>query len=342
MKREFLMLAQKYDRIKHRHSNYYWSIKLDGMRAFWDGGMTRGQTVPWCSGTMTGLYSRYMKPIFAPDYWLDQLPHIPLDGELRIDPGKFQRVMSICRRHRPLPQWKEVKFMIIDQPGLDTVFDFGLFKSTHMTCLFDHVLRKYLKDLAKERFVPWEKSIPFNPSIGFPYDLSICPNVELVEQQRWTPEDEKEILNSILADGHEGIVLRRASSIWTPARTKDLLKIKPWNDSEGTVIGCTFGRETDKDSKLRGLMGALLISWNDKEFLLSGFTEHERTLIAEGGKTEQDKLENAHDYAYYHPGEKAPKDITPLHFPIGSQVTFKYRELSNDGVPKEARYWRKR
>jgi len=29
-------------------------------------------------------------------------------------------------------------------------------------------------------------------------------------------------------------------------------------------------------------------------------------------------------------------------FKRGQQVTFKYRELSDDGIPKEARYWRPR
>ena len=36
-----------------------------------------------------------------------------------------------------------------------------------------------------------------------------------------------------------------------------------------------------------------------------------------------------------------PDWITNHTFPRG-QVTFRYRELSDDGVPKEARYWRTR
>ena len=30
------------------------------------------------------------------------------------------------------------------------------------------------------------------------------------------------------------------------------------------------------------------------------------------------------------------------HFKRGQTVTFKYRELTSDGIPKEARYWRRR
>ena len=29
-------------------------------------------------------------------------------------------------------------------------------------------------------------------------------------------------------------------------------------------------------------------------------------------------------------------------FKVGQTVTFKYRELTDDGIPKEARYWRRR
>ena len=29
-------------------------------------------------------------------------------------------------------------------------------------------------------------------------------------------------------------------------------------------------------------------------------------------------------------------------FKRGQTVTFKYRELTDDGIPKEARYWRRR
>jgi hypothetical protein len=36
-----------------------------------------------------------------------------------------------------------------------------------------------------------------------------------------------------------------------------------------------------------------------------------------------------------------PEDFQGKHFKVGDVVTFKYRELSDDGIPKEARYWRR-
>jgi DNA ligase 1 len=338
MKREFMMLAQKYDPSKH-YGSFTWSVKLDGMRCFWDGGITRGQPIPWEPGLIgTGLYSRYMKPIFAPDPWLNQLPNIPLDGELWIGPGQFQEVMSICRCKIPDARWKKIKFNVIDYPGLDTIFKHGQFSSTITTVLFDEKLRRQLQTFARLLCIPWEKSKPFDPNfIGFDTSAgSNRPNVAIVEQHEWNPSDREEILNSLIEQGHEGIVLRKIGSLWLPERSHSLLKIKPWNDAEGIVIGCKYGRITEKGSKLLGKMGALIVKWQDKEFQLSGFTDLERTLMSTIGPEYAEKV------AREHPGMEASDEIEPVEFPYGSKVTFKYRELSDDGIPKEARYWRKR
>ncbi|HMA79100.1 MAG TPA: hypothetical protein VKP88_08340, partial [Candidatus Paceibacterota bacterium] len=99
LRREFLMLADTYKADKHEAIGMIGSEKLDGMRALWDGGVSRGdatENVPWASVTnpktgekkakikpiATGLWSRYGSPINAPDWFLDQLPTVPLDGEL--------------------------------------------------------------------------------------------------------------------------------------------------------------------------------------------------------------------------------------------------------------------
>src|SRR5205809_6855024 len=96
---EFLMLAHKYvpERDSERIKGWYCSQKLDGVRAMWDGGVSRGllaSEVPWANvekdyryieeNRATGLWSRLGKVIHAPDWFLDQLPLYPMDGELWI------------------------------------------------------------------------------------------------------------------------------------------------------------------------------------------------------------------------------------------------------------------
>jgi ATP-dependent DNA ligase len=67
-----------------------------------------------------------------------------------------------------------------------------------------------------------------------------------------------ERLTEVLAGGGEGLIIRRANSLWLPERSHDVLKYKPDNDAEGVVTGYIWGRRTDKGSKLLGLMGALI------------------------------------------------------------------------------------
>src|SRR5690348_4396294 len=109
MKREFLMLAHKYQP-KIDICGWYCSEKLDGIRAFWDGGISRGlpcREVPYANVTKhnrylneqiaTGLWTRYGQAIQAPAWFLDKLPPVMMDGECWSGYGKFERTMSITR-----------------------------------------------------------------------------------------------------------------------------------------------------------------------------------------------------------------------------------------------------
>jgi len=52
--------------------------------------------------------------------------------------------------------------------------------------------------------------------------------------------------------------------------------------------------------------------------------------------------DRAFDYAAAHPGEVLPDWCDGKHLKQRQTITFKFRELSDDGVPKEARFWRRR
>ena len=166
-------------------------------------------------------------------------------------------------------------------------------------------------------------------------------NLKIVEQKRLshsTMEAHKQIddyLDEIVGRGGEGIMLRKHSSIWTASRTHDLLKYKAIHDDEAIVKSYIWGRETDKGSKLLGLMGALVTNYKGKRLELSGFSDDERKMYYIG-KSDEDLNER-----FRNPGKEVSESWTNHSFPRGSIITFKYRELSDGGVPKEARYWRK-
>ena len=77
-------------------------------RAYWDG---------------TSLISRLGNRFHAPDWFLEGLPEIPLDGELWIGRKAFQRTVGIVRRQDKTDLWKEVRYVAFDAPGVDAAFE---------------------------------------------------------------------------------------------------------------------------------------------------------------------------------------------------------------------------
>jgi DNA ligase-1 len=95
-----LMLAQPYSE-KRNISNWFWSEKLDGVRAELRDGH---------------LISRNNKPIIAPDWWLKNLPkNLNLDGELFCGRGMFQKLVSFVRKKIPIDhEWEQVNYLVFD------------------------------------------------------------------------------------------------------------------------------------------------------------------------------------------------------------------------------------
>ncbi|MBS1227034.1 MAG: dependent ligase [Proteobacteria bacterium] len=112
-------------------------------------------------------------------------------------------------------------------------------------------------------------------------------------------------LDEILKLGGEGLMLHRADALYTTGRSDVLLKMKLWHDAEAMVVGYQPGR-----GKYAGMLGALRVrSADGVEFLLgTGLSEADR------------------------------RDPPP----IGTLVTFRYRELNSRGIPRFASFYRVR
>ena len=61
------------------------------------------------------------------------------------------------------------------------------------------------------------------------------------------------MFDDIVKKGTEGLMLHRADSLYHSARSDDLLKLKPRQDAEATVIEILPGK-----GKFSGMMGALV------------------------------------------------------------------------------------
>lgn len=353
MKREFLMLAQNYDSKKHGVGGWFVSEKLDGMRAFWDGGVTRGMPandVPWANVEKdsryvtapysTGLWTRYGKTIQAPDWWLDQLPDFQLDGELHMGRKNFQSLVSVVKTMSG-SDWSSVQFMIFDVPPTGVIFSNGEINNTNFKKKITDVEAWYCQKANRviPSFIEFESSYKFLcKNIQDIQVASILTQDRLPFHTRMAAEEINERLHSITEAGGEGLMLRNPSSMWRAERSHSLLKVKRLHDAEGVVVGYTWGKETDKGSKLLGKMGSLKLRLsNGRTFDLSGFTDEERVMMLRYAD------EPAIEEGSLHPGEEVDVHrFTNPNFPLGCNVTFTYRELTDTGVPKEARYWRKR
>jgi len=366
-KREFLMLAHDYSPTKHGIGGWFLSEKLDGQRCFWDGGISRGilkSDIPWANTLKderlvtppraTGLWSRYGNVIQAPVWWLDALPLIPLDGELWMGRQNRQQLMSAVRKLTPEDwAWKGIRFYAFDMPSYEQVFAQGTINNPNFQKIFhwDDLWKWISPRLGSLNHLPtpnmpfqtivkvMKSHIPQNNLVVEPLEQYQLPHQTSTAQQIAATA-----LENVSNLGGEGLILRSPDGLWIPKRLHTLVKMKKLSDDEAKVIGCTSGRETDKGSKLLGLMGALIVEYNGKRFELSGFTDQERELRTIEGMPGAGYLDDHYDaqsWARHNPGEECPPWIEPKLFPRGTHVTFKYRELSNDGIPIEARYWRK-
>lgn len=346
-KRYFLQRAHHATQDTLSRGRFMWSLKLDGMRAYWDGGLTRGRQFFSFNGTelATGLYTINGNIMHAPAWFLDDLPPFPMEGEMWAGVGKFQKVMSICKKQYPHEGWRDIVFNVYDFPRPAAVFMRGDFainnqKTRYITAdEYDQV-----KKLVAEKGENYSKIIIFNPAVitqlgaDFPAHGKYW---KILEQYAFDGDLEKfqrEIFPTLLDAGHEGVMFRRIGSVWTNTRTYAALKLKPFHDAEGTVIGFVAGKETDRGSRNLGRIGALIV-WCEKfkrRVKVSGLEDVERSLTGP---------EELIREVEYHPGNDFLKDegaASPLAYPYGTTITFKYRELTDDGAPKDARIWRLR
>jgi DNA ligase-1 len=365
-RREFLQLAQTYHPEKpprggYNFANCYVSEKLDGQRAFWDGGVTRGMKtldVPWASvinpktgarktkikPIATGLWSRYGNPIMAPDWFLNGLPVMPLDGELFAGRGNFQQTMSIVRKDNPIDEeWQGVQFAVYSSPPFEAVFGDGEIKNSNFHCKlnWDFISTWLMARMAvlpfRNDFVRMLSGASFDDELMRLQDVLSTPtDFAYLHRQIKLPAEHKQAVGEIerqldktLDVGGEGLIIRSATDIWYPKRMKYVLKYKPHDDAESTITGFTSGR-IGKEGKLRGKIGALITEYQGKRLEIAGLTHAERE-FATGTQAK---------FAHYHPGVDMPVDFAGKEFKVGDTITFKYRELSDAGIPKDARYFR--
>ena len=179
-----LLLAQNWDNATDL-TDWWMSEKLDGVRAYWNG---------------SGFLSRQGNRYHAPDWFVEGLPNMPLDGELWIDRRRFQRTVSIVRRQDKSDHWQEVRYLVFDAPQAKGEFE------SRLELLADRLPRK-LSHITLHEHVR-------------------CQSLQHLREE----------LARIEALGGEGLMLREPASSYEVGRSSTLVKVKTFHDAEAVVL----------------------------------------------------------------------------------------------------------
>ena len=181
------------------------SEKFDGVRAVWD-----GQQLRFRSG----------RAIAAPQWFVGALPDHPLDGELWLGHGQFDRLSGVVRQQEPDDaRWRGVRYLVFDAPGQD-----GTFEARWLA----------LQRVIEKAHQPW---------------------LQCVAQSRLEdPARLQQRLQAVVQAGGEGLVLHRADAPWRSGRSDALFKLKPELDDEAQVVAYQPGK-----GRYAGLTGALRV-----------------------------------------------------------------------------------
>ncbi len=208
------------------------------------------------------LSTRNGNAIHAPDYFLAELPAgIALDGELWMGRGKFEETSSTVLSDKPDERWKKVRFMVFDAPQAAGTFE----ERTKFVASTLPAKNEFVKPVIQER----------------------CKNSAHLIAER----------DRIVGLGGEGLMLRKPESEYEAGRSPTLLKVKPADDAEATVIAHVPGK-----GKYEGKLGSLRVRTEDgREFSIgAGLTDAHRG--------------------------------TPP--PIGTVITYRHRGLTAKGLPR--------
>ena len=237
-----------------------------GLEGYWVSEKLDGVRA-WWDGE--ALYSRRGNRFNAPAAFVERFPKVALDGELWMGRGTFERLSGIVRR-QPMGEdaWRGVRYMVFDLPDHPGTFDQRLAS-----------LRNLL-------------DTPETSSIGLVKQFRVADDAELMAT-----------LDRIVANGGEGLMLRKGDSYYRRGRSNDLLKLKVHQDAEAVVVAHLPGR-----GKYTGVLGSLLVEMPDgRRFRLgTGFSDETR--------------------------RRPP--------PVGTTVTYRHYGKTGNGIPRFASFLR--
>jgi DNA ligase-1 len=272
------------------------SEKWDGIRALWDGEkmISRGSGV--------GKPKVYT---YVPEWFKNTLPPgIPLDGEIWIGRGLFQKTSRLSTI-KPGKSYTAEQIENIWAGDTDPPVVFKVFDIPNDPRPFERRMA-FLQTIVKDRKVCWNK-LAYPGKKLFPLQFTEQVKIKTMEQLM-------NLYTKLTSEGAEGIMLRASGSPYQTKRSKYMLKYKIKEDSE-----CILREYIPGDGKYIGMLGSLKC-----ELMTDGKPNGIFTQIGTG-------LNDAQRENYNNPNSS---DFMP----VGSVISFSYMEMTNEGVPRHPVY----
>lgn len=200
--------------------------------------------------------------LMPPAAFTQGLPPFALEGELWAGRGGFARTVAIVKKQQPHDGWLQLTFAIFDVPQEPGPFTARLARA--QAWFADH------------------------PS---PHAF-VIPQIPIKDENHLQQE-----LARVLAQGGEGLMVRRPDAPYVTGRSADILKVKTSEDAEARVVGHLPGQ-----GRHQGRLGALLVELDSgiRFKIGTGFSDAQR--------------------------QNPPA--------IGSLITFKYYGTYDSGIPR--------
>jgi len=252
--------------------------------------------------------SRAGKKFNAPEWFLKAMPQekllkgMTLDGELWAGRENFQ-MMGTVRKKIPVPEeWVDIQYVVYDITNLD---DMGF------TERIKTLKKLVIVSNAKWQITKKETEYPFHNVVNA---LHYTPQKKITSLEMM-----ETYYQEIIGGGGEGIMIKHPNSVYENGRSSNLLKYKPSFDREAIIVDYNGGQ-----GKYTGMLGGFVC----------------RPLI---NCDTYMKVDGSDDHIFTLSGmdDSVRKNYQTTH-PKGTIITYECSGFTDKGIPRFARYLRKR
>lgn len=301
MNREYVMLATAHKDLDNIPKDMLWSIKYDGMRSFWVP-TTRGLRVQQVPFCDDPIPDQICTGLFSRYGKVLHAPDVFLDRlpEYPLD-GELWTGRNDFQRLVSICRGHNSDWTLVAYMVFDSPRYLDLFTDGRIN---NNIVKEKLIVAADNAHLRGNDFCSGSEPFLEMYrrlDKATCWNGTVRLATQFELDSVRTELDREVALGGEGLIGRGINSRWVPKRTKSVIKLKPTQDDECVIVDHLPG-----EGKHHGRLGSYTVIWKGKRFNLSGMNDYDRE----------------------HPLAK------------GTMITFRYKTLTADGFPREARFVR--